>query len=67
MTKRSGGDTVNSGPAPRPDRPDPEADPIVGNARGKGEDPSPDDRDRGETSLADPPPVDAGVAHDRAC
>jgi hypothetical protein len=32
---------------------------IAGNARERGEDPSPDDRDRGETSIKDPvPPVD---------
>lgn len=27
---------------------------IAGNARERGEDPSPDDRDRGETSIKDP-------------
>ena len=32
---------------------------IAGNARQRGEDPSPDDRDRGDTSIKDPaPPVD---------
>lgn len=32
---------------------------IAGNARERGEDPSPDDRNRGETSIKDPaPPVD---------
>jgi hypothetical protein len=59
MTKRSGGDTVNRGPTPEPDR-----DTVgrtSGNARTKGEDPSPDDRERGETSVADD-----CAAHDRA-
>jgi hypothetical protein len=33
---------------------------ISGNARERGEDPSPDDRARGETSVADPAaPIDA--------
>ena len=32
---------------------------IAGNARERGEDPSPDDRSRGDTSIKDPaPPVD---------
>ena len=61
MTKRSGGDTINRGPAPQSGRRDPTADAIAGNAREKGEDPSPDDRERGETSDADP-----CTAHDRA-
>lgn len=51
MTRNSGGATVNSGPAPEPDRD--EVGEVAGNARTKGEDPSPDDRDRGETSSAD--------------
>jgi hypothetical protein len=34
---------------------------IAGNARVRGEDPSPDDRARGETSSKEPaPPVDTG-------
>lgn len=34
---------------------------ITGNVRRKGEDPSPDDRERGETSQADrPAPIDTG-------
>ena len=36
---------------------------IGGNARERGEDPSPDNRERGETSVADDAaPVDAGAA-----
>ena len=66
MTKRSGGDTINAGSAPEPDR-DKQFEGIEGNVRERGEDPSPDDRERGETSDADPPaPVDLEIAHDRA-
>jgi hypothetical protein len=40
---------------------DPEEFEIAGNARLRGEDPSPDDRARGERSVADPAgPVDRG-------
>jgi hypothetical protein len=36
---------------------------IGGNARERGEDPSPADRERGESSVADrPPPADTGAA-----
>ena len=53
MSREGGGDTINQGPAPaRRDEADTEA---AGNARLKGEDPSPDDRERGETSEADAP------------
>jgi hypothetical protein len=58
MTKHSGGATINRGPAPEPDRD--EVGEVAGNVREKGGDPSPDDRERGETSGADP------TAHDRA-
>ena len=51
MTRNSGGATVNRGPAPEPDRD--QVGEVAGNARRKGEDPSPDDRDRGETSSAE--------------
>lgn len=61
MTKRTGGDTVNSGPAPQPRRTEQGTDSAVGNALERGEDPSPDDRERGESSVAD-----AGSARDRA-
>lgn len=65
MTKNSGGATINRGPAPEPDRD--EVGEVAGNVREKGEDASPDDRDRGETSSADnPSPVDLDTAHDRA-
>ena len=59
MTSKTGGATLNRGPAPEPDR-DPVGE-VAGNAREKGEDPSPDDRERGETSAADD-----CTAHDRA-
>jgi hypothetical protein len=54
MTQHRGDDnrnTVNSGPAPKK-RDTGEFD-ITGNVREKGEDPSPDDRDRGETTSMD--------------
>lgn len=51
MSRNSGGATINRGPAPEPDRD--EVGEVAGNARRKGEDPSPDDRDRGETSSAE--------------
>jgi hypothetical protein len=63
MTKHSGGPTINRGPAPEKDRD--EVGEVAGNAERKGEDASPDDRERGETSSADAAPVDATV-HDRA-
>jgi hypothetical protein len=59
MTRKGGGDTVNKGPAPRSrveDQPDarrPEDFDITGNVELEGEDPSPDDRARGETSRKD--------------
>lgn len=59
MTKQSGGAAINRGPAPRPERD--EVGEVAGNASGKGEDPSPDDRERGETSDAED-----CTAHDRA-
>ena len=69
MTKTKGGPTINQGGASRPTRDgrDREFDAITGNAAEKGEDPSPDDRDRGETSSADDPAaIDRDTAHDRA-
>ena len=48
-----GGDTINQGPAPA--RREETASGPAGNAPPKGEDPSPADRERGETSSADPP------------
>lgn len=59
MTSNSGGDAVNPGPAPEPGG-DPVGD-VAGNVREKGQDPSPDDRERGETSDSDD-----CTAHDRA-
>ena len=49
MARPGDGDTINSGPAPARERDSPD---ISGNARNRGEDPSPDDRERGETSEA---------------
>ncbi|HEX8621155.1 MAG TPA: hypothetical protein VF718_04225 [Allosphingosinicella sp.] len=59
MTKQSGGDTVDRGPAREPGRD--EVGEVAGTVRGKGGDPSPDDRGRGETSEAD-----GRAAHERA-
>ncbi|HEX8240393.1 MAG TPA: hypothetical protein VF574_11705 [Allosphingosinicella sp.] len=65
MTKHSGGDTINGGPAPGTGRD--EVGEVAGNVRQKDEDPSPDNRGRGETSGADEAaPVDLDSAHDRA-
>lgn len=50
MTQRRGDDnrnTLNKGPTPKRDEDG--AFDIAGNAREKGEDPSPDDRERGES------------------
>lgn len=64
MTRPGGGDTVNCGPSARRAGRAPEA---AGNVREKGGDPSPDDRERGETGEADPPaPVDLDTARERA-
>ena len=55
MTQKTGGDnrnSVNAGPAPK-QKDTGEFDGIVGNVREKGEDPSPDDRARGESSSMD--------------
>ena len=59
MTRNSRGPTINRGPAPQRDGD--EVGDVAGNARAKGEDPSPDDRERGEASDSDP-----CTAHDRA-
>ena len=63
MTKDRESETINQGGASKPSREerDREFAGIAGNAREQGEDPSPDDRDRGETSDADD-----CTAHDRA-
>jgi hypothetical protein len=64
MARPGGGDTINSGPAQSRDQDVPD---VAGNARVKGEDPSPDDRDRGETSEAEPSgAVDMEPARERA-
>jgi hypothetical protein len=48
---RKGSETVNSGGAPEPTEEERAAEyEIAGNVGRKGEDPSPDDRARGETS-----------------
>ena len=69
MTKDRESETINQGGAPKPNREerDREFAGIAGNVKEKGEDPSPDDRDRGETSSADDPSaIDVDTAHDRA-
>jgi hypothetical protein len=59
MVKQSGGDGVNRGPAPEPDR-DRLGEAAV-NVREMGQDSSPDDPHRAET-----PDSDGGAARDRA-
>jgi len=68
MTKNSGGATINQGGASKPTKDERSAEfEIAGNAGLKGEKPSPGDRDRGETSSAEPASaVDFDTAHDRA-
>jgi hypothetical protein len=69
MTKHGGGPTINQGGASKPTAQERDAEfEIAGNAKVKGETPSPSDRDRGETSSAGdaPCPVDMDAAHDRA-
>ncbi|HEX8223077.1 MAG TPA: hypothetical protein VF605_04575 [Allosphingosinicella sp.] len=51
MTRQSGGDSVDGGPAPGPDRD--RAGGVAGNVRDKGQDPSPDDPERGGTADSD--------------
>ena len=64
MARPGDGDTINSGPTPAREQDVPD---ISGNARGEGEDPSPDDRERGETSEADPSgAIDLDSARERA-
>jgi len=52
MTKRTGDDSVNAGPTPKPtqDQRDAEFDDITGNVAVRGEKPSPGDRERGEST-----------------
>lgn len=63
MTKQSGGPTINPGGSARPEA---EEFDIAGNAKLKGGKPSPGERERGETSSADPACLDMDAAHDRA-
>ena len=55
MSKDRESETINQGGASEPTKAerDREYAGIAGNAREKGEDPSPDDRDRGESSSAE--------------
>ena len=55
MTKRTGDDTVNAGPAAKPtqDQRDAKYDDITGNVAVRGEKPSPSERERGETTSRD--------------
>lgn len=68
MTKQGGGPTINPGGASRPKAAERNAETdIGGNAKLKGENPSPGDRDRGETGSADEGAcLDMDAAHDRA-
>ena len=52
MPKKGGETTINQGPAPRSTHWSDKVD-TRGNARERGEDPSPDNRRRGETSVRD--------------
>jgi hypothetical protein len=63
MTKHSGGPTINQGGAAKPKAEEFE---IADNAKQKGGKPSTGDRERGETSSADPACIDMDAAHDRA-
>ena len=47
-------DAINKQPTSEAEAEDEQGLPIAGNVREKGEDPSPDDRERGERSGADP-------------
>jgi hypothetical protein len=60
MTQKKESETVNTGGASEPTAKERAREyEIARNARRKGEDPSPDDRERGEISTADrAPPVD---------
>ena len=61
MSDSSKGNASNQGVAPKPTADERAREfEIAGNAEVKGEKPSPSDRDRGETSTADPPPTDRG-------
>jgi hypothetical protein len=69
MSENEGGPTVDQGGASKPAQEEQgrELDAIAGNAAGKGEKPSPANRQRGETSSAgDEAPIDLDAAHDRA-
>ncbi|MEA3002849.1 MAG: hypothetical protein QOH81_1637 [Sphingomonadales bacterium] len=68
MTRHKGGPTVNTGGAGKPDADEAAAGfDIAGNAKEKGERPSPGARERGETSSADAAaPVDLADVRDRA-
>ena len=68
MTKHSGGPTVNQGAASKPTQDEVSAEfDIAGNVAEKGEEPSPDKRERGERTSGDTgSPVDLDLAHDRA-
>jgi hypothetical protein len=68
MTRHKGGPTINRGGASKPTAEERDAEfEIAGNAKLKGEEPSPGDRERGETSSADGADcLDMDAAHDRA-
>jgi hypothetical protein len=69
MNKRSGGETINQGGAPKPTQSerDAEYDEITGNVAVRGEKPSPGGRERGETTSNDKSSaIDLDPARDRA-
>ena len=69
MTKDRESETINQGGVSEPTREERDRAfaGIAGNAKEKGEDPSPDDRARGETaSSQDEGPIDLDAARDRA-
>ena len=68
MDESKGSETINQGGAPNTpqDERDAEYD-VTGNVAGKGEQPSPAKRERGETTSADTGgAIDVDSAHDRA-
>ena len=69
MSGRNESETVNTGGASEPTQSERDAEfsGITGNVAGKGEEPSPGKRERGETTSADTGgAIDADTAHDRA-
>jgi hypothetical protein len=73
MTKHKGGATINRGGASKPTKEERDAEfDVTGNVAEKGENPSPGDRERGETTSAERGSAESGgaadfdAAHERA-